>query len=363
MANLITYGKLYLGSTEVDKMYLGDTCVYDKNNYNYTVDYSTKYLTFDILTNGYIGWCVKGSGNAYVDGYQTIQYSKNGGTWTTLNPSSDSYLPGDNVAVIQVSAGDKVRFKHYTGVTHYGCEYTGGGGYSWDTYQHSYHSFGASFGSGSLLNLTGATFNVSGNIMSLLYDDFASQTSFPSWSTANFTSNSTHLMGLFQGCTGLISAENLVLPATTVSRGCYADMFYGCTNMTKTPKELPGDINYYSYDYMFNGCTSLTQSPVIRATALTYGSGFTPSTSIHYSDNYYGGCRMMFQGCSSLNNITCLTTTYDYDTFSGWVNNVSSSGTFYKNSSMAETGTTTSSWTGRGVSKIPTNWTVVDYTE
>lgn len=113
---------------------------------------------------------------------------------------------------------------------------------------------------------------------------------------------------LFNTDTQIIEANDLILPATTLSKGCY----YG----------------------MFEGCTSLTTAPELPATIL--------------ADNCYYG---MFNGCSNLSSITCYATeisatncTYD------WVNGVSSTGTFYKHPDMND-------WTS-GQSGIPSGWTV-----
>ena len=60
----------------------------------------------------------------------------------------------------------------------------------------------------------------------------------------------------------LISAYNLRLPATTLTNGCYQDMFYNCTYLKSAPKILPYISTIQSYDlYMFQNCTSLIKFP------------------------------------------------------------------------------------------------------
>lgn len=54
-----------------------------------------------------------------------------------------------------------------------------------------------------------------GNIMSLLNRDFSTQLTFYGF------------FALFEGCTSLLSAPEL--PATTMEKGCYSQMFAGCT--------------------------------------------------------------------------------------------------------------------------------------
>ena len=121
-----------------------------------------------------------------------------------------------------------------------------------------------------------AKFNICGNAMSLLYgDDFIGQT--------NLEGKDSCFYFLFYGNTNLLSAENLVLPATTLANGCYNGMFGACTSLTTAP-ELPATtLATYCYSGMFNGCTSLTTAPELPATTL--------------ANNCY---RSMFSNCTSL---------------------------------------------------------------
>jgi len=202
-----------------------------------------------------------------------------------------------------------------------------------------------------------AAARVEGNVMSLIYgDDFASQTVIP---------NNYNLRKLFSGATNITSAENMVLPATTVKQQCYSQMFQGCTNLTATPKTVGSSamtwggtyamsnmfsnctslINVSSnllpalnlgtqcYWYMFEGCSGLTESPILSATNL--------------ASQCYNG---MFMNCSSLNSVICLSTSTM--SFSNWLTGVASTGTFYK---MPNVG-----WES-GLYGIPSDWTVVDY--
>ena len=102
---------------------------------------------------------------------------------------------------------------------------------------------------------------VEGNIMSLVYgDDFASKTSL---------AIDSQFDTLFSGCTGLTSAEHLILPATTLTNNCYMSMFKGCTRLTTAPSVLPATtLTNYCYASMFKGCTNLTTAPELPATTL-----------------------------------------------------------------------------------------------
>ena len=124
------------------------------------------------------------------------------------------------------------------------------------------------------------------------------------------------------------------LPATTLAKYCYCCMFEGCPNLTTAP-ELPATTLANScYQQMFYNCTSLTTAPELPATTLA-----------DYCYNY------MFCDCTKLNYIKMLATNIsasmclDY-----WVNRVSSTGTFVKNTAMTRL--------PRGTSGIPSGWTV-----
>ncbi len=160
--------------------------------------------------------------------------------------------------------------------------------------------------------------NVGGNIMSLL--GFRSQPG----------QNGFHC--LFDYCTGILSTENLKLPATTLAQNCYEGMFRGCSSLT-TPPQLPATtLASYCYYYMFSGCTSLITPPELPATTLVSGcyyqmfNGCTsltkapelPATTL--VQDCYGS---MFQGCTSLVEVpsilpaTTLAQSCYYSMFSG----------------------------------------------
>lgn len=227
-------------------------------------DYSTQYLTFRALEDGKF----KLSGSS-------IAYSlDSGSTWASLSSNENSPL---------VHSGETIMWKK------------------------RYGSSGASGGGKGFFVSTGR-FEAEGNVMSLRYyrssespttDDFSGQTSV---STLEFKE-------LFKNCTGLTSAENMVVPATTLGQGCY--------------------------EFMFNGCTNLTTAPTLPATTLTL-------------DCYEG----MFMYCSSLSSITCLATEYTATGYSDqWTYMVASNGTFYCRSGAV--------WAS-GENGIPNGWTRVN---
>ena len=169
-------------------------------------------------------------------------------------------------------------------------------------------------------------FYVEGNIMSLVSGD--------SFSNAT-TVQSNQFNTLFGGATGLTSAQNLVLTATTLAKGCYYGIFSNCTSLTTAPElpattlasdcyqnmfascfslttapELPATTLASScYSFMFAGCRSLTTAPELPATTLAiacYQGMFSNCTSLTTAPELpattlaYACYRNMFQGCTSL---------------------------------------------------------------
>lgn len=222
-------------------------------------DYADDYFTVEAVTAGTLRMTFSVS-----TGEQNTYYSRdNGETW---NKWSDiSVTPKQ----LTLSQGDKVLFKKA---------------------ENDYTTPRITSGT--------AQINVYGNIMSLAFgDNFVSQTTI---------TKAAQFQYMFDGNTNLISVENLVLPATTLSNLCYSYMFQGCTNLTNAP-ELPAlTLTTSCYAYMFSGCTSL---------------------------NYV---KMMATDISASNCI------------SHWLNNVSATGTFVKNANAQ--------WTEADV--IPSGWTV-----
>ena len=328
--------------------YIEDVDRIDWNSKSKKIDYSTEYLTFNILSAGTINWTASSTSIA-----KTINYKLNNGEWVSITSNTGSQAPKINVV-----EGDKIQFRGNN--TAYGTN--------------SYLGLSYSYFDGS------ASFEAEGNVMSLIYgDDFKNKLTI---------SSEYALAGLFRGCTNLVSAENLILPATTLANycyyymfdncrslttapalpattlanTCYANMFRGCTSLRTAP-ELPATTLANScYSGMFQDCTSLTTAPELPTTTLVnscYSSMFQNCTSLTTAPalpatTLNRWCYLtMFKGCTSLNYIKCLATKISADSCTGsWVEGVASTGTFVKNPDMT-------SWT-TGVSGIPTGWTVQD---
>ena len=263
---------------------VSETCIYNIH------DYSQDYLTFDVLSGGTIAWKALGSGYN-----KAIEYSLNNGQWTSISATS-------NGTTIAVQAGDKVRFKG-----------------SNSTYAGSKSNYDG-FEGGT------AYFNIEGNINSLLYgDNFAS--------TSALTNSTYQFCSIFKKA-HVVSAENLILPATTLKNYCYRAMFSYCEDLVIAPALPATTLAQGCYWYMFERC-SITMAPDLNAATI-------PAEGYGY----------MFTNCSNLNYIKCLATTKSASKcVEGWVTNVAAQGTFVKNSNTT--------WS-TGISGIPTGWVSLD---
>lgn len=233
------------------KSYNDPQCGYEPH------DYSQDYLTFVALEDGTFSFSGRAS--------NTVQYSLDSGTtWATL---------ANGTSTPTVSSGNTIMWKGT--MTSYG--------------------IGRFSSSGQ--------FNIEGNTMSLLYgDNFEGETSLSGKDEA--------FVKLFSGCTSVINAKNMVLPATTLANYCYVCMFEGCTSLTTAPSTLPATtLAPYCYESMFRDCTSLTTAPELPATTLAtecYYQMFLNCTSLTtapqlpattLSTQCYNN---MFMGCTSL---------------------------------------------------------------
>lgn len=331
-------------------------CVYVEDD-----PYANEYLTIESQEdNNKIYW------KASTVGYQrkVISVSTDDGeTWTNYISTTG----GSGTTIATLNAGESILVKgensHYAQTTRLDD----------DAIVFSYHQE---------FKTTGQ-FEVKGNIMSLISGD-----SFVN--VKEFTSDNA-FGGLFKDCSGLTSAEHLVLPATTLSGACYAYMFDGCSSLTTAPKLPATNLVRWCYAHMFVGCTSLTTTPELSATTLAAGCYHTmfagcrnlttapsilPATTlsrwcyaymfIHCTSltiapelpalNLVNECYYcMFYDCSSLNYIKCLATDISARACTNqWIGEygayVSSSGTFVKASSM-------NNWP-TGSNGIPSGWTV-----
>ena len=260
-------------------------------------DYSQDYLTFVARSSGTFQFSGYSSGATA----NTIQYSTdNGETWS--EPSTS--------ATINVNSDNKVMWK--------GSDMTPAPApQPWESKP--------KIGLG-LFSESTATFDIEGNIMSLLYgDNFVGKTTinvdriFGSLFRQSKCIDANNLVlptvmsasactQMFSDCTSLTTAPQL--PATTLADSCYYQMFSNCTSLTTAPQLPATTLTDSCYYYMFSGCTSLTTAPELPATTLAnycYMRMFTDCTSLATAPSVlpattlaYNCYNMMFKGCTSL---------------------------------------------------------------
>lgn len=260
---------------------------FDIDIYECTNAYEAQLFTLDILSSGYI----QTSWNANIVGLmKNLIWSNNGRNWYLL----------ENEGKIHVNAGEKLYFR--------------------------YHIVSTNIGTDNALRLGGSTasFNAYGNAMSLYYEsDFI-----------NHMDEYKIFDSLFAN-TNIVSAENLVMPATSSNYnmfyGCTSlttppekigghcqNMFYGCTNLTTAPELTTPTLTDNCYRGMFEGCTSLQVAPILSATTLAnecYRSMFAGCASLTTAPSLpattlTAGCYcFMFQGCTSLTTAPALPAT------------------------------------------------------
>ena len=114
-------------------------------------------------------------------------------------------------------------------------------------------------------------------------------------------------------------SNNLVLPATTLTRSCYRWMFYGCTGLTRAPALPATTLVRFCYNAMFKGCASLTSAPALPATTLAsncYSDMFSGCTGLKSAPALLPATTLaqscynsMFKGCASLTSAPALPAT------------------------------------------------------
>lgn len=314
---------------------------YDQKHihYNKTIDYSKEYFTIEALEEG----TIKAYINYYVLGQGNIYYSYNKTNWYSIFEHDENGQLYTNINVIK---NQKVYFKgDYLPARNYNL--------------------------GGLKFSSNVKFNVSGNILSLVYlDNFQNQkyliqqsnlitsSSNSLWNYCNWEYNGVRCYrnmgdqysgifgGMFKDNTNLISAGNLVFSMKHVCE-TFSYMFYGCTSLVDFPQFIDGIVCWGDpFSNMFYGCTSLKKVEKFSPIFASHIRGANGSNSY---------CYRMFYGCSSLNYVKCLMTNpYESGTsepfsMGSWLSGVSQTGTFVKRRNI---------YWSTGVSGIPSGWTV-----
>ena len=280
------------------------------------ISYEEQYFTIESLEdNNEMIWKInEEQANAYTP--TTIHYSTDLENWTSIVSS----LEGTYICTL--NAGEKVYFK---GPLTY--RYTIFSDGTVNNYDYRNNQF-----------VSNGNFNVSGNIMSLVYgDDFRNKHDF--YNIPYRDSLGSCLYALFRN-SRVINAEHLILPATTLpethsNNPYYSYMFHNCTSLIKAPKLPATTLGQSCYLGMFEGCTSLVNAPELPAATL--------------ADSCY---IFMFRFCTSLSSIKILATDISAtDCLFQWLDGVSPTGTFTKKSGVNYP---------TGDSGIPQGWTVIN---
>jgi len=256
----------------------------------YTKSYNEMPLTVEALEDGYMDIIYEGQSDDYA---REIGYSKNHGTWywnvVDTRNLRISFVEGD---IIQLKGNSYHYF--YTDES------------SYDYFTHF------KFDNGDV--------KIYGNIMSLCYPN--------TFSDKTALSEPRAFQYLFSNSTALVDAENLIIPATSLTQYCYLYMFTECTNLIHPPKILPAvTLKKYCYQNMFSACSSMISAPELPATQLEdncYCAMFSGCSSLEMAPelpatDLYNDCyRHMFAECTSLKDIPRLpATTLDQECYYG----------------------------------------------
>ena len=333
---------------ENDKVYYNYTPINNGGN-EQVKPYESEYLTMELLEEGKLTF-------ARVLCKDVMYSTDNGNTWAEIDNGAESIMEGDISNLVYTPtfpAGTKVLWKSNIDKSLIGASPMEGA---------------------DALGFFGSTcnYNLSGNIMSLIYGDDYATNSELAIDGVSLTIPFYGIFGLLNSMIhgdcydtmsfpGVVDATNLILPAMTLTPGCYSFMFYLCTSLKYAP-ELPATtLAEYCYYGMFSYCSSLTTAPELPVTTLAEGcysgmfegcTSLTTAPELHATTlaNYcYEG---MFSDCSNLNEITMLATDISASyCLSAWVNGVASTGTFYHNPEMDSLPI--------GTDGIPEGWTII----
>lgn len=297
----------------------------------------------------------------------SLEYKKGDGAWTeyTIVDRNDFYY--DNQVIgdpIELADGETLQFR------------AGEGGN--DTFSQS-SSYVSTMGAYYNVEVIGSgTVDASGNVMSLV-DRSMKRTSLDSYM----------FHGLFFGCTKLVDASNLKLPATTLASSCYLEMFHACQGLVSAPDLPATTLANYCYYGMFDGCYNLITAPDLPATELAsdcynamfyncrslttapklpairlasecyksmfeYCESLTTAPELPAANLKYQCYTGMFKRCSNLNYVKASFVTDPNSKLSrdlfDWLDGVSYTGTFVKNAAAK--------WDVRGSSGVPEGWTI-----
>lgn len=219
------------------------------------------YVTF--TADAEQGFVMRASGGYKISG---LEYSVNGGPWTTVEDFSLVTFGGDYGNL-------RLRGKNKFGTA--------------DANNNEY----------AIIQFWNS------NVKVACKGDIRTLVDWENYKTADTSSAS--FLCLFKNCTVLTSAPDL--PATIIGPYSYSCMFSGCTALENAPALPAKTLVYGCYQEMFKGCTALVNAPKLPATTLAYFC--------------YG---YMFYGCTNLSTVTMLAPSdkmTDYGFCSNWLTN------------------------------------------
>ena len=290
---------------------------------------------------------------------KTIQYSKDKKTWTTIDLNYEYTVGGSPLTTVtnltlSLNKGEKVYFRNDNG----------------------YFCYMGSVGRHSHMFSSDENIKVGGNIKSLLnykdmngtklkkgcFNNMFSGAEYLS-DAKNLILNDTNLAdscyySLFENCHSLTNTP--VLPATTLARKCYLQMFKG-TAITKAPKLPATKLAPYCYKNLFENCQSLTSASELPATTMVEGcyqgmfnscKNLTTAPTLPAKKLATYSYRYMFTNCSKLNSVTSYADDISAtECTHWWLDSVASTGTFHN------LGTAT--YEKNSIDGIPSGWTEV----
>ena len=290
---------------------------------------------------------------------KTIQYSKDKKTWTTINLNYEYTVGSTQLTTVtnltlSLNKGEKVYFRNDNG----------------------YFCYMGSVGRHSHMFSSDENIKVGGNIKSLLNYKDMNGTKLKKgcfnnmFSGAEYLSDAKNLImndmnlaescyhSLFENCHSLTNTP--VLPATTLARKCYLQMFKG-TAITTAPKLPATKLAPYCYKNLFENCYSLTSASELPATTMVEGcyqgmfnscTHLTTAPTLPAKKLATYSYRYMFSSCSKLNSVTSYANDISAtECTHWWLESVASTGTLHN------LGTAT--YEKDSMDGIPTGWTEV----
>ena len=198
----------------------------------YHKDYTTQPLTITNNTNSENTLTIKKNHASAPD--VSVQYSFDLTTWDAMP------TPTTTGSSIVIPAGGKIYLKGNN---------SGWSSINSDVTRRYFNTINCS-----------ANFDVSGNIMSLLYgDDFIGQDTLI---------NKCTFFGLFYN-SNVVSTEYLYMPAKQLTTYCYREMFSGCIKLINTPKILANSFAQGCYYGMYDGTNILPDCSMINFEDIT----------------------------------------------------------------------------------------------